>query len=109
VAYSSNETGRFEVWAAPLDLPAARRQLTRDGGGHPLWSPDGRTIYFDRDGRIYQLAVEASGDSITAGEPVALPIEGFQQGLYRRQFDLTPDGRAFLVLFIVPPDGQAQP
>jgi hypothetical protein len=108
IAYTSNETGRFEVWAAPIQRPAARRQLTHDGGSHPLWSPDGRTIYFDRGNRMYRLGVDVTDDSITAGEPAELPIAGFQQGQYRRQFDLMPDGRAFLVLFPVSSYGQTE-
>jgi hypothetical protein len=31
-------------------------------------------------------------------EPRPLPIKGFAQAEYRRQFDLMPDGRQFLVL-----------
>jgi len=34
-----------------------------------------------------------------AGEPVALPISGFQQTEMRRQYDLMPDGKGFLMLF----------
>jgi len=33
------------------------------------------------------------------GDPVALPIKGFAQGEYRRQFDLMPNGRQFVMLF----------
>ena len=32
-------------------------------------------------------------------EPMPLPITGFAQAEYRRQFDLMPDGRQFLMLF----------
>jgi hypothetical protein len=34
----------------------------------------------------------------SSGEPVPLPIDGFVQAEYRRQFDLLPDGRQFVVL-----------
>ncbi len=35
-----------------------------------------------------------------SGEPVALPITGFQQqNDVVRQYDLTPDGKAFVMLF----------
>ena len=98
IAYASTETGVYEVWLAPLARPDLRRQVTRRGGGHPLWSPDGKTIYFDRDSRMHRVDVHTEGD-VSIGQPVELPIEGFQQGEYRRQFDLMPDGERFLLLY----------
>jgi Tol biopolymer transport system component len=100
LAYASNETGRYEVWLEPLPRTGARHQLTRDGGSHPLWLPDGRALYFDRGQQMFQLPVNLSAPSSTA-EPVALPIKGFAQAEYRRQFDLMPNGRQFLMLFPV--------
>jgi Tol biopolymer transport system component len=97
LAYASNETGRYEVWIEPLPPTGARHRVTRDGGSHPLWLPNGRALYFDRDHRMYRLDVDTN-DLATAREPVPLPVEGFAQAEYRRQFDLMPDGRRFLVL-----------
>lgn len=98
MAYASNETGRFEVWIEPLPRSGARLQVTRDGGSHPLWAPDGLFLYFDRNHQIYRLPVNTQYMA-SLGEPAPLPIEGFAQAEYRRQFDLMPDGREFLVLF----------
>ena len=98
MAYASNETGRYEVWMEPFPRSGARLQLTRDGGSHPMWAPDGRSLYFDRDHQIFQLAVNTQ-DVTSIGEPTPLAIKGFAQAEYRRQFDLMPDGRQFLVLF----------
>jgi serine/threonine-protein kinase len=101
IAYSSNETGRQEVWVEPLPQTGKRHQLTKAGGRHPMWSADGRRIYFDQDGRMYRLELTINGESVQAGAPEGLPITGFQQGDLRRQFDLMPDGRTFLMLFPV--------
>lgn len=109
VAFVTNESGRFEVWVAPLANPSDRYPVTREGGGHPLWSPDGGKLYFDRDQRIYEIAIETAGDrGVEVGAPRPLPIEGFVQGLYRRQFDLMPDGRAFLVLLPAAPSARPE-
>lgn len=97
MAYASNETGRYEVWLEPVPRSGARLKLTRDGGSHPLWAPDGRSLYFDRDHQMFQLAVNTQ-DVTSIGEPTPLPITGFAQAEYRRQFDLMPNGRQFLVL-----------
>jgi Tol biopolymer transport system component len=100
MAYASNETGRYEVWIEAFPRTGTRTQLTRDGGAHPMWLPDGKAIYFDRDHQMFRLAVNTS-DLSARVEPTALPIKGFAQGEYRRQFDLMPDGRQFLMLFPV--------
>jgi serine/threonine-protein kinase len=99
IAYSSTETGRQEVWIEPLPQTGKRFQLTRDGGRHPVWSPDGKKLYFDQGGRMYRLDVSVAGEALQASAPTPLPIEGFQQGDLRRQYDLMPDGKAFLMLF----------
>lgn len=100
LAYASNETGRYEVWIEPFPqagTPRTRYQVTRDGGSHPLWQPDGEALYFDRDHQLFRLPVNTQ-DLSAPSEPVALPITGFAQAEYRRQFDLLPNGREFLVL-----------
>jgi Tol biopolymer transport system component len=98
LAYASNETGRYEVWIEPFPQTGTRYQMTHDGGSHPLWLPDGRSLYFDRDHEMFRLPVSTENLSSKV-EPIALPIKGFAQAEYRRQFDLMPGGRQFLVLF----------
>jgi Tol biopolymer transport system component len=99
IAYSSNETGRQEVWLEPLPQTGKRFQLTTQGGRHPQWSPDGRQIYFDdQNNRLFRMDVTIGAEP-RAAAPVQLPISGFQQGDLRRQYDLTPDGKAFVMLF----------
>lgn len=94
MAYASNETGRYEVWLQPLPADGKRYQLTSSGGSHPLWASDGQSLYFDRARQLFQLAVKP-GSKV---EPEPLPIRGFVQAEYRRQFDLMPNGRQFLAL-----------
>jgi Tol biopolymer transport system component len=98
MAYATNESGRYEVFVEPLPQDGERVQITTEGGGHPLWSRDGRTIYFDRDARLYRIGFDPVAGR-ASGTAEALPIEGFIQGEYRRQFELMPDGQRFLMLF----------
>jgi len=98
MAYASNETGRYEVFIEPFPRTGTRYQMTREGGSHPLWLPDGQAIYFDRDHQMFRLAVNTK-DMAAVNVPTPLPIMGFAQAEYRRQFDLMSDGRRFLVLF----------
>jgi Tol biopolymer transport system component len=98
LAYASNETGRFEVFVQPVPATGTKWQITTDGGGHPTWSPDGQALYFDRSGQLFVVRVQPDFTTIRA-TPVPLPIMGFIQGEARRQYDSTPDGRRFLMMF----------
>jgi eukaryotic-like serine/threonine-protein kinase len=105
IAYASDETGRPEVWLEPLPITGTRLQLTKNGGSHPQWSPDGAKLYFEQDDQIFRMDIATSGEA-KVGDPVALPIKGFRQGELRRQYDLTPDGKGFVMLFPAEPAGK---
>lgn len=98
VAYASNESGRHEIWIEPMTT-GKRYRLTEGGGSHPVWSPDGRHLYFDKDSQLFSVDIDLRGAVPKANQPRALPITGFQQGYRRRQYDLMPDGKQFLMLF----------
>ena len=99
IAYVSNETGRQEVWLEPLPQTGQRLRITKDGGRHPIWSPDDATLYLDQGGQMFRVELTLNASPPGFSKPTALPISGFQQGDLRRQFDLTPDGKQFLLLF----------
>jgi serine/threonine-protein kinase len=89
--YSSNESGRTEVYLAPypVNRGGTRQQVSIGGGDYAYWSPDGRSIYYIFSGKIMKVAVEPRWGNI--GRPEALnriqPILGYTVG---------PDGR-FLI------------
>jgi Tol biopolymer transport system component len=101
MAYASNETGRYEVWLMPLPPTAKRFQITTEGGSHPLWLPGGKSLSFDRGRQLFRVDLNLDVPS-ASGSPVTLPIKGFAQAEYRRQYDLLPNGTQYLMLFPVP-------
>jgi Tol biopolymer transport system component/tRNA A-37 threonylcarbamoyl transferase component Bud32 len=46
IAYSSNETGRWEVFVESFPPSAGRWQVSTDGGSQPIWRSDGRELFF---------------------------------------------------------------
>jgi Tol biopolymer transport system component/DNA-binding winged helix-turn-helix (wHTH) protein len=48
IAYSSDASGRFEIYVRPIALGGAEVQITNDGAQNlqPAWSPDGRMIAY---------------------------------------------------------------
>lgn len=97
LAYASNETGRDEVWLEPSPRTTVRYRITRAGGSRPQWADDGRSIFFDRDRQLFQVMLNLDGPA-PIGDPTPLPIKGFVQAELRRQYDLLPNGRDFLVV-----------
>jgi eukaryotic-like serine/threonine-protein kinase len=98
IAYVSAETGRLEVYVQSFPGPGPKIQVTKTGGGHPLWAPDQRELFFDNAGQVFAVEI-GTEPNLTVAEPKGLPIKGFVQGPLRRQYDLTPDGKQFLMLF----------
>ena len=47
-AYSSNESGQYEIYIRSFPEPGARTVVSQGGGGVPFWSPDGNTLYYAR-------------------------------------------------------------
>lgn len=103
MAYESNESGRAEVYVEPYPRNGQRFQITKNGGSRPVWAPDLSRLFFDDNsgnGRMLSVNIRTQ-PTFTSSEPQPLPVMGFIQprGTYRRQWDITPDGRQFLVMF----------
>jgi hypothetical protein len=100
IAYASNETGNVEIYVQPFPSTGAKFQITRDGAGHPLWSPDGKELFYERAGRLFSVAIRTQ-PAFAFGSPVTLPITGFIQdaGTTPRLYDITKDGKQFVMLF----------
>ena len=101
IAYVSNESGVFEVYVQPFPLTGAKYKVSKKPDSlHPVWSPDGRQLYFDDQQRMYSVQVRTQ-PSFQTSEPVAMPISGFVAGGVngRRQWDMTPDGKQFIMVF----------
>lgn len=100
IAYSSDESGKWEVYVAPFSpggAPAGKRMVSDGGGSHPEWSRDGKQLYYlAADKRIIVVATHISHEQFTAGVPRAL----FQSGIvddFRARFAPASDGQQFLI------------
>jgi serine/threonine-protein kinase len=101
LAYSSNESGRFEVYVGPAPNPtAARRQVSTAGGMYPRWGTAGREIVYFGDfikGRL--LSAPFDPGTGTVGTPKLLFQGPYEPGMYGAQgYDVTPDGRRFVMV-----------
>jgi serine/threonine-protein kinase len=97
IAYESTEAGPRDIFVEPFPATGLRLRVTP--GRRPVWSPDGKEICFDRDDAQPYVIPIALGPSPTVGTATPLPIKGFMQGGGRRMYDITPDGKQFIMLF----------
>jgi Tol biopolymer transport system component len=69
VAYSSNESGRYEVYVTPFPGPGRRWQVSSDGGLFPQWRADGREVlYSQTNGQLVAIGVEPGVDTLNIGQ-----------------------------------------
>jgi Tol biopolymer transport system component len=99
LTYSSEETGKGEVYIVPFPSLSSKLQISTSGGFQPRWRRDGKEIsYIAPDGKMMAVAVEVSGNSLKPDTPKALfqtRIVTATRGFH--QYDVTADGQRFLV------------
>jgi len=108
VAYSSNESGRNEIYVRPFP-PGGRRQgkwlVSSAGGLQPLWRGDGKEMYYlDLTHAVMAVDVSSAGDAFRSGTPHALfQATGIGGNTLLHQYDVSRDGKRFVL--ISPPEG----
>jgi eukaryotic-like serine/threonine-protein kinase len=102
LAYESNVSGQFEIYVAPT-AGGARVAVSSGGGWRPLWSRQGRELYFRsrpsaQGGNMMVVSVDRVGDALKVGPPrVLFPSP------YQGEGAVAPDGR--FLLLKRPPEG----
>lgn len=98
LAYTSDESGRAEVYVVSFPALDRKAQMSVDGGTEAIWARDGRRLYYRRGASILSVDV-ADGPEPVAGAPqrcVEGPyLPGAMTGL--PNYDVTADG-AFLMI-----------
>jgi serine/threonine-protein kinase len=102
LAYDADDSGQTEVYVRPYpDVASGRWQVSTAGGSQPLWSRDGRELFYvSPAGELWRVGVER-GASWTATTPAMVVKAGplfTPAGVGARNYDVSPDGQRFLVL-----------
>ena len=109
LAYSSNETGSFEVFVRPLpDVNSARVRVSRDGGLGPLWAHSGRELFFvDEDRGLVAAQFDPASGQVLAQETLYTIPVGYVVAPGGNFYDITSDDQRFLMVRPYEGEGEA--
>jgi len=103
LAYSSVESGGWEVYVEPFRRPGEKVRVSPNGGVQPKWRADSRELFYLKpDGELVVVEVSASGERLEVGLPTSLFSTGTASPVFD-QYAVTGDGQRFLVLTPVVP------
>jgi eukaryotic-like serine/threonine-protein kinase len=101
VAYSSNESGKWEIYVTSFPDARGKWQISSSGGEQPRWRADGKELFFLSSDSKMMVAQISTTPNFDASSPVALfqttprqPVSRNDQWVY----DVSRDGQRFLVL-----------
>jgi hypothetical protein len=105
IAYTSNQSGRNEVYVQKFPASGETWRISTNGGGQPRWSRDGRELFYvDPDQKLMAVDIKMSPVFEAGASRQLLQLRlDMTQGIagIRNQYDVSPDGQQFLVNTIV--------
>jgi eukaryotic-like serine/threonine-protein kinase len=100
LAYTSNDSGRYEVYVQPTSGAEGRWQISTEGGVEPVWSASGSELFYRHGDHV--LAVDVAANStFEYGKPHKIFEGRYALGEVKddtRAYDVAPDGQRFLML-----------
>ena len=97
MAYISAESGQDEVYVRPFPGAGGRMLVSTNGGREPLWSRDGKIIYYaSGDAHVAASVTLSPSPSVTRRDTVTKGI--YASWRFHPLYDVAPDGKHLLVL-----------
>lgn len=98
LAYQSSESGRSEVYLTSFPHAGAKYQVSQTGGTQPVWSKDGKRLYYlDTGQRLTSVEVTADKNSVQIGAAKVLFQTSVRTSIAGEGYDVARDGRILLV------------
>ena len=98
IAYQSTESGKHEVYVRSFPGLDQKRQISSGGGSQPLWSKDGKELFYLTLNAKLMVVDVKSGASLETSNPRLLfqsPVDG---NPVLGQYAVTGDGQRFLMI-----------
>src|SRR5438105_4048891 len=99
LAYASNQDGPSQVYVQPFPPTGARYPVTDASGTTPIWSPDGRRIYYVTSGKIMVATVQTAPTFAVLARDSAFSVQLYNLSApVHAAYDVSPDGKHLLLL-----------
>ena len=96
IAYASDESGRSEIYVQSYPGGEQRIPVSTGSGMRPMWSPDGRELFFVTGDAVVSVAMQPNG---TFGAPRPLTDRSnFLINDRFQSFSVSPDGKRILMI-----------
>ena len=99
LAYASNESGGYQVYVRAFPDKGGKWQVSNSGGVNPLWSRNGRELFFrTEDNQIMVASYTVKGDSFVADKPRVWSEKRIASLGFTATYDIAPDGKRIVAL-----------
>jgi serine/threonine-protein kinase len=98
VAFVTDESGSDQVVVQPLSGPGARVQVSANGGTEPVWSRDGRRLFYRATRRFMAANVTTTPTFAVTSRDILFGDTFVTAAAPHANYDVTPDGKRLLVL-----------
>ena len=98
LAYSSDESGRTEVYVQPYPGPGGKWQVSTEGGAEPVWNRNGRELFYRSGDKMMSVEVSTQ-PTFSIGKPKLLFTGQYvPTAATISNYDVSPDGQRFLMV-----------
>ena len=102
LAFTSDESGRQEVYIHPMSLEGVKVQVSIDGGSEPVWAPNGRELFYRKPtgGAAHLMAAELSlaTEARVLKRTMLFDASEYEPAQPHANYDVAPDGQSFVML-----------
>jgi Tol biopolymer transport system component/tRNA A-37 threonylcarbamoyl transferase component Bud32 len=102
IVFVSNQSGRDEVYVRDLARQGDQVLVSLEGGSEPIWSRDGRELYYretnSTDPHLVSAGIATAPDLAVTGRKRLFPISDILGTGPHANFDISPDGTTFAMV-----------
>ena len=99
MAYSSDESNQAEIYVRPFpEVNKGKWQISTNGGNNPLWSRDGRELYYRDGSNVMAVAIETTPRFRAEKPRILFPDSYVSSDVTSAGWDIHPNGKKFLMM-----------
>ncbi|MEY2457718.1 MAG: eukaryotic-like serine/threonine-protein kinase [Acidimicrobiaceae bacterium] len=100
LAYTSDESGQYEIYVVPFpNTAAAKWVVSTHGGTEPRWSHAGSEVFYrDASGNLVAVEVKTRPTFSVGRSATLFPAAGFAAFQFGPQYDVSADDQRFLMI-----------